>query len=168
MLKVCTRCNIEKPLSAFYLMTNRRGKKVITPACISCSCERSRERRQTDAYRKMDRAYTNSVHGRAGRLVRSARTRATAAKMEFNLSLEQITAVLADGKCQVTGIPFIVEVGEGRGNGRAFGPSLDRIDNTKGYTPENTQVVCWIYNRAKGVQGHREVMKLAEALCQKS
>lgn len=35
-----------------------------------------------------------------------------------------------------------------------FGPSLDRIDNTRGYEPDNIQLVCNMFNIGKGE--HRE------------
>ena len=30
------------------------------------------------------------------------------------------------------------------------GPSIDRIDNNKGYTTDNCQIVCNMYNTGKG------------------
>jgi hypothetical protein len=54
-----------------------------------------------------------------------------------------------DGFCPITGEPFDFSlVGFNQQNAR--GPSLDQIIPGKGYTNENTQVVVWWYNAAKG------------------
>lgn len=47
---------------------------------------------------------------------------------------------------------------------RAFTPSLDRKDPALGYTEENSQMVVWIYNAAKGTGTHADVLALAAAL----
>ena len=47
--------------------------------------------------------------------------------------------------CPVTGKSFDLVTGKRR----AFGPSLDRIDSSKGYTKKNTRVICLWYNLAK-------------------
>ncbi len=43
-------------------------------------------------------------------------------------------------------------------------PSIDRIVPSEGYTDENTQVVVWAYNAAKGIGTSNDVMILARAL----
>lgn len=45
-----------------------------------------------------------------------------------------------------------------------FAPSLDKINPALPYTKENTQVVVWIYNRAKGPNAHEDVLVLANSL----
>lgn len=46
-----------------------------------------------------------------------------------------------------------------------FAPSLDQKVPGGGYTPENTQVVLWAYNAAKGDWGHDTLVTIAKALC---
>jgi len=43
-------------------------------------------------------------------------------------------------------------------------PSLDRIDNTKGYVKGNVWVISWRANRIKGDATHGELRALVEAL----
>ena len=49
-----------------------------------------------------------------------------------------------DFKCALTSIPFLAdELGY---RVRAFAPSLDRIDNAFGYTPDNVRIVVFAIN----------------------
>jgi hypothetical protein len=47
-----------------------------------------------------------------------------------------------------------------------FSPSLDRIDNDRGYTPENTRVVCTMYNYCRNVARDEDVEYFAWQLFQ--
>lgn len=49
------------------------------------------------------------------------------------------------GKCEWTGVPFVV----GRKTRTWRSPSIDRIDSTKGYTPENSRFILWGLNMVK-------------------
>lgn len=74
------------------------------------------------------------------------------------------------GVCEVTGLPLKLDYPysqRGFGTQGAFSPSIDRRDPAKGYTKENAQVVVWIYNAAKSNGTHADVVRLAEAICQK-
>lgn len=113
------------------------------------------------------RTYRATVGGRAVHLLSCAKKRAKDKGLEFTLTTEWLEEKLVNGYCEVTGISLDYMSGIKQGCGRAFGPSLDRKDPRQGYTPENTQLVCWIYNRSKGVGSHEEVVTLAEALCKK-
>ena len=92
------------------------------------------------------------------------RTKARAKKkgLAFGLSREFVENVILNGKCSVTGIKFNKKASSKKYG--AFTASIDRINPKLGYTEDNCQVVCWIYNRAKGNGTHKEVLILAEAL----
>ena len=69
--------------------------------------------------------------------------------------------------CAVTGIGFKLAIEREYNmqcNAQPFSPTLDRIDNSKGYTPENTQVVIAIYNHAKCHWTHEDVLDMAQAV----
>lgn len=48
-----------------------------------------------------------------------------------------------NNKCAISGVSFDLESKWNK-------PSLDRIDNTKGYTLDNIQLVTWIVNHSRG------------------
>lgn len=77
----------------------------------------------------------------------------------FFVPHDRIVVALERGKCEITGIEFYL--GEGHS---PWSPSIDRKDSAKGYVPDNIQVVCWMYNAAKGAHRHEDVMKMAAAL----
>lgn len=99
--------------------------------------------------------YTSSYVGKAISLWHNSKTRLPE---EHSITTSWIEEKLKIGVCEVTNLPFIFE------SHSPFTPSLDRKDSSKGYTPENTQVVVWIYNTAKNKFTHNDVLVLAQAL----
>lgn len=81
----------------------------------------------------------------------------------FDLTKEWILERIEAGVCQVTKLPFSLELTVT--NKRPFAPSIDRIDPNKFYTKDNCQVVCFIYNVAKGEFSNSDVITLANAVC---
>lgn len=77
-------------------------------------------------------------------LWKGARTRAQKSGREFNLSIDDI---VVPALCPVLGIPLIV--GVGRPGASDNSPTLDRIDNSKGYVRGNVEVMSWRANRLK-------------------
>lgn len=94
-------------------------------------------------------------------LWRAARRRAKKSGLEFTISVDDVPIPEA---CPVLGIPLYV--GDGKQGHNS--PSIDRIDNTKGYVPENVWVVSLKVNLAKGALTPDEIIlvgtKLKEAL----
>ena len=100
--------------------------------------------------------YQNTVVGRASTLLSGARSRSKKSKRECSITRKQIEIRLEIGTCEATGIAF-----ESTG---PFAPSLDRTDNSEGYTPSNVRVVTRMYNLAKRNWKHADVVKMAMAL----
>jgi len=115
---------------------------------------------------KHDRWVTSKpLNARASYLVSTAKTRAKKQGVPFDLTMPWILEKLEAGMCEATGLPFDFPVRPGVAGRGSFVPSLDRIVPGAGYTCDNVQLVCWIYNAAKGIGTHEHVMRMAEALC---
>lgn len=64
------------------------------------------------------------------------------------------------GLCAITGDRMTHICGKGRINSNL---SLDRIDSSRGYEPDNIQLACWYANRLKLTYGNEELV----AICRK-
>jgi hypothetical protein len=100
-------------------------------------------------------SYRNSPRARAKVLVSHARTRAEKKGLAFELDIEWAFKAIAAGSCEVTGLPFDLSLTGAR---NLYGPSLDRVDPTMGYTRENTRVVLFGYNACKNTASETEVI----------
>ena len=82
------------------------------------------------------------------KMLYAARSRAKKAEIEFNLTIEDI---VIPEICPVLGIPLFARVNGGKVPPTllANSPSLDRIDNTKGYIRGNVQVISMRANNLK-------------------
>lgn len=81
-------------------------------------------------------------------------------------TVEDIAAVLDGGRCAQTGIQFDLERTEHSHN-NPFAPSPDRIDSSRGYTKDNVQFVCWMYNAMKSDFPQSAVTQFIGALVNK-
>jgi len=111
---------------------------------------------------KYFRSYYARPEKRAKALIREARRRRPDG---LEITEEWALERLLKGTCEVSGIPFVLD-GVGQ---NALSPSIDRIDSSIGYTRQNSRLVVWLFNVAKG-QGNdatavRDIKKLAKALC---
>lgn len=79
-----------------------------------------------------------------------AKNRAVMKGIEFTLTVDDLQTlnVAQNGRCALTNIPFSNSAIDGCVH-RPFRPSPDRINNMKGYTPDNVQLVTVMVNRAK-------------------
>jgi len=67
-------------------------------------------------------------------------------------------------RCEVSGIQFEFEQITRKGPHRPFSPSLDRIDSSKGYTKENTRLVCLAVNIAMNTWGFSVLEKISHGI----
>lgn len=97
-------------------------------------------------------------------IIREVQRRAKRKGLECTITAEWLNRKLEPLVCEATGLD-IVWNGPTRGN--PWAPSVDRIDSSKGYTEENTQVTCWVYNSAKGNWSGDILSIIAHAIVEK-
>ena len=93
---------------------------------------------------------------KAQKMLSKAKERSLKKNLNFSLSLDWLIHKIDTGVCELTKLPFTLSKTESLHN--PFGPSLDRIDNKKGYTEDNVRIVLWCVNRSLGEDGLK-VMK---------
>lgn len=84
---------------------------------------------------------------KASTLYSSAKYRAKKRVYAFDLTVDWVKEKIING-CEVSKIPFYIGV-DNRYKKHPYSPSIDRIDNLKGYTQSNSRVVVWVYNLMK-------------------
>ncbi len=104
----------------------------------------------------------------AWKLYSSAKNGAPTRNKDFELSYGDVLRLVKQGHCAMSGIPFDMNEKPFKGRDIPWRASLDRIDNSVGYLPDNIQVVCKMYNAAKYVWSDAEVLKLAKALAERN
>ena len=92
-------------------------------------------------------------------LYRAAKSRAKKRQLEFTLKYEDI---VIPEICPVLGIPIVIYAGRGKQGGKMDSPSIDRIDNTKGYTKKNIMVMSHKANSMKFTATPEELIKFSE------
>jgi len=89
------------------------------------------------------------------RMFHSAKYRATKENILFNL---KVSDIVVPSKCPILNIEF---KHDNRRNAKYNSPSLDRIDNSKGYIQGNVQVVSYRANTMKGDASPEELLQFA-------
>ena len=90
-------------------------------------------------------------------LLSSAKRRAKINGLEFNITHSDIQI---PSHCPVFGIPLVVGCGTHKQHDDS--PSVDRIDNSKGYIRDNVRVISWRANCRKSDMSTAEILALAE------
>jgi hypothetical protein len=155
LLMPCATCNELKPITNFYLRPKANsGRRDIFGNIRQHRCKECE-----------NAAYLNLDPRR--KLLYPARKRAKQKGLECSIGLEDI---YIPRSCPVLGIELRSNIGSGAGGGAEYdpAPTLDRIDNAKGYTKDNICVISKKANMLKGEMTIDEVKALISyfALCE--
>lgn len=134
-VKRCSTCQLEKPKTEFGLAKGVTDG--LQPQCNNC---RSVTRKK----------YNTTVKGHIQNMVAGARRRSKLTGKEFNITVKDVEVLwdLQRGKCRITDLPMELEnnIAYCRNSRNLFGPSLDRVDNNKGYRQDNIQLTLTAVN----------------------
>lgn len=163
---VCKGCDQELPKEFFAVdkkrSTGRRYK------CRACSAAEFKRWQQTAGYAKRlareaeERATLKQADPRrrwAAMALGNAKKRAKQRDWAFGLTLDWLIAASGD-TCPLLGIPL----NYANTTPAADSPAVDRIDSTKGYTPDNCWVISMKANRIKSDATVAEIETVATRL----
>lgn len=143
--RVCLAC--QKAKQAKYQKDNADKVKTNSRAWAKANPERVREN---------NRKWRQANFARY--LLNTARSRALRKGLDFTITLEDL---VIPEVCPVLGIPLHTTRGlKTRGFPMGHTPTVDRIDNTKGYIPGNVAIISWRANALKKDATAEEVEKL--------
>lgn len=183
-MKICTKCLLEKPESCFSRQS--KNKDGLQYACKECDrFERVRRKKLSAAYqreylsrpdkklhrqiyakeyrstRKREisenaRIYYSDPKNRAVKIIQNTRTRCRNMSIPFEISVDDIPM---PEFCPILGVP--IDYNMGHGYLSRYSPSIDRIDNDKGYIPGNVQIVSRKANTMKSDATPKELLEFA-------
>jgi hypothetical protein len=179
--KICCACKTPKPLGAF--QRNAARKDGLQSRCRDCIKIRGaayylthKEKVSTtgkkwrDANKEVVREQHLSRYLTIGRratvLLASAKRRAADRGLDITISHQWLVSRWQEigGLCEVTGLPMTLLRSPETAHRQSFNPSLDRRDNSKGYSEENTRFVCVIVNIAINDFGEADFTTMCKAV----
>lgn len=163
--KTCITCRVSRNLIAYWRDKRRPDGRL--SECRECMKKRNTQwlRDNRTRAREINARAVDTMRGRfpIRQMLTSARHRAKTCGWEFDLTEADITV---PALCPVFGIPIAFAHGIGAQRMiRDHSPSLDRIDNTKGYVRGNVVVVSGRANRLKSDSTADELRALARFYC---
>lgn len=97
--------------------------------------------------------YRQSIKGWAKIQMRRSRCRAAQMQLEFALTEQWLIDNLPD-RCPILNIPIVVGCDR---QDLDNAPSVDRVDNDLGYTPDNCRIISYRANRLKNSASRTEL-----------
>lgn len=169
MVKICTGCKEQKPLTAF--AKHSPGK--LRAKCRPCQSEINS---QSFAHR-----YRNDESFRAKHAARGKATHRSSPRAALRHSLhhavrrfETVDPVTIDdlmnlwisqgGRCALSGIEMTWGNGEQNRIPSPFAVSLDRVDQKIGYVKGNIRLLCYCVNNFRGTMTDQQMMQVAVML----
>src|ERR1700722_15677552 len=128
--KKCRKCKLPQPLSQFH--KNKTRTDGYSDDCKLCRFKHNKQYAQSENGKNVIKRIRGNC--KENLLLCYARRRAKDKKMEFSITIDDI---VIPEKCPVLGIPLFRIANKHCPNS----PSLDRIDNLKGYTKDNICVI---------------------------
>lgn len=153
--KRCSKCKIKKSIEKF-----RKTKKGHRADCVDC------EKKYNNQYKLVNKKIIRSKAKERYRknilvsMLYNAKGRASKNNLHFDLNIDFLKEKWT-GRCELSGIEFAKDIISKR---NPFRPSLDRIDNNKGYTKDNVRIILWGLNLAINEYGLEIYLKIAKGV----
>ena len=148
----CRECCEYKALEDYHNDATQKYRKGKAQACKQCEASRKREARLN--------GYEDSVTKVLASIYNGLNTRSEG-KHEISKEYLQELYDRQDGKCAISGLTMTAKRGKGR---FPYNVSVDQIKAGKGYTKENTQLVCSQVNMMKGTLLVSELVSICKAI----
>lgn len=148
------------PICKSEYFPSRQWQRSCSPRCTKILRYREDHARRLAKAREWKRNKRTAYPWHA--LLDAAKYRAKKSGREYTLTPEW-AELNWTGRCAITGLPFAVSVGSGQ-RPAAYAASIDRIDSTKGYTPENSRFVLAAVNFLKHDMSDEDMYRIAEAI----
>lgn len=144
LLAPCSDCKELVPVSDYYPC--KEGRRTILGTSIVSTCPKCANER----YKKLDPRV---------KLLYAARKRAREFNLAFTLTIDDI---IIPKYCPIRGVELVDGTGTGprRSSLNFDSPSLDRINNQRGYTPDNVRVVSRKANLIKSNASCAEIIRI--------
>lgn len=156
----CSKCEEEKKLTEEFWYRNRKSKSGFKNICKKCSAIDKKEYGKSEAGQKSLKKRIQKVKQKKSLSIRyqllnvvfgKCQTRAKKNNLEFTITKNFISQMLDDQGfcCAKSGKVFKPIIKNEKYNKNPDGISIDRIDSTKGYIPDNVRLVTWFINESK-------------------
>ena len=134
-MKCCTKCKQTQPKSNFYYRPS--SKENLNAICKVCL------RKNVKKYRNKS---TNTLEGYLAYRLYSVKGRAKRKNTICDITVADLMSLYKEqkGLCKLSQVEMTCDGGRKKSS-----LSIDRIDNTKGYTKDNIQMLCYIVNIMK-------------------
>jgi hypothetical protein len=146
-MKTCSKCKQTKSKTEFNNHVRTKDGKQYQ--CKTCMTDYFRSESHSNSMRRYRQSNWRGVASLIRSHMKSNSKKRGQSWDDSWWSVESIQAKIENGKCEKTGLPFEIREETTRHKKRAFIPSPDRLDNSKGYEPSNVQWVLFIYNMMK-------------------
>lgn len=157
--KICSQCHEEKSTEEFH--KQKQGRFGVCSICKVCSIEnRHNYYHFKGGKEKRHNAHVMSLKNNYEKiLLANTKSRAKKCKLECSLVLSDI---IIPKKCPILGIDLCVNANNNGPSDNS--PSVDRIDNKKGYTKDNIIIISNRANRIKNKHDIEDLVKVREYL----
>jgi hypothetical protein len=168
-MKKCYKCKEDKSFDNYYIDKTRKDN--LSNQCKFC--KNKYDEKYSKTKRKHSQIHNNKIYTNYNerrrelhrnepriRMRDGARRRALRKGFEFNLKSYKDLPEIPE-YCPILGIPLICgKASDSNGGGTDNSPSLDRIDNSKGYIEENLQIISRKANQMKSNGDFKDIEKL--------